>query len=37
MVIFDDNTEAEKTSEIIKQAYIDLKVKPEFKFSKSKD
>ncbi|MGB4811359.1 MAG: DUF3800 domain-containing protein [Methylophilaceae bacterium] len=37
MIIFDSNLDAESTAEIIKQAYLDLKVKPEFKFSKSKD
>lgn len=37
MVIFYDFKEAERASEIIKKALKDLKVKPEFKFSKSSD
>ena len=37
MVIFDKNEDAELTSEVIKNALIDLKIKPEFKFSKSRD
>lgn len=37
MVIFDNNSDAESTAAVIKQAYFDLGVKPEFKFSKSRD
>ncbi|OQW68847.1 MAG: hypothetical protein BVN34_08465 [Proteobacteria bacterium ST_bin12] len=37
MVIFDKNEDAEQTSEVIKKGLTDLKIKPEFKFSKSRD
>ena len=37
MVVFDDLKEAENTSATIAQARIDLRVKPEFKFSKCHD
>jgi len=37
MVIFDSNSDAESAAEVIRQAYFELRVKPEFKFSKSKD
>jgi hypothetical protein len=37
MVIFENNQDAEFTSKIIKDALVDLKIKPEFKFSQSRD
>jgi hypothetical protein len=37
MVVFRDLKEAERTSATIAQARIDLRVKPEFKFSKCRD
>lgn len=37
MVIFDKNEDAEDTAQVIKQALVDLNVKPEFKFSNSRD
>lgn len=37
MVIFDTNQDAENAAEVIKQAMTELNVKPEFKFSKSRD
>lgn len=37
MVIFDDHGEAERTSTAIQEARARLRVKPEFKFSKSSD
>lgn len=37
MVIFDTNDDAEATARIIKQTLIDLNIRPEFKFSNSRD
>lgn len=37
MIIFDKNEDATFTSKVIKDALIDLKIRPEFKFSKSSD
>lgn len=37
MIIFDKNEDAEFTSKVIKDALTDLKIRPEFKFSKSSD
>lgn len=37
MVIFDTNQDAEYTAQVINQALLDLNIKPEFKFSKSRD
>jgi hypothetical protein len=37
MVIFDKNEDAEFTSRVIKDALMDLKIRPEFKFSKTSD
>ena len=37
IVIFDKNEDAESASKVIQQALIDLKIKPEFKFNKSRD
>ena len=37
MVIFDDPGEAERTNVAIQEARTQLRVKPEFKFSKSSD
>ena len=37
MVIFDKNEDAQYTAQVIKEALIDLKIRPEFKFSKSSD
>ena len=37
MIIFDKNEDAEFTSKVIRDALIDLKIRPEFKFSKSSD
>jgi hypothetical protein len=37
MVVFHDLKEAERASAAIKQAMVDLRVKPEFKFSKCPD
>lgn len=37
MVIFDKNEDAESTAKVIKQTMIDLNIKPEFKFSNSRD
>lgn len=36
-VIFDTNEDAEATAKVIKQTLIDLNIKPEFKFSNSRD
>lgn len=37
MVIFDKNEDAEFTAKVIKDALMDLKIRPEFKFSKTSD
>lgn len=37
MVIFDEDEHAQSTAETIKQALADLKIKPEFKFNKSRN
>jgi len=37
MVIFDKNEDAEFAAKVIKEASSDLKIKPEFKFNKSRD
>lgn len=37
MVIFRDTDEARRTDKIIRRALVDLRMKPEFKFSKSSD
>jgi Protein of unknown function (DUF3800) len=37
MVIFDKNEDAELTAKVIKEALIELKIKPEFKFNQSRN